>query len=203
LCCAGNRPALRVKALKYMRIGYLRVSTEDQKPDRQVDALRPICDELHIERLSAVAKSRPVFEAVLAGLAPGDTLVVWSLDRAFRNTKDALIHADRLKERGVNFQIVSLGVDTATADGRLAFTMVAAVAEHERNRLSERTRQGLAAARRKGQRLGPPPKMSDRQIRNAIARLEHGELRRDVARYYGVHPWTLTRSIRRLVGKKA
>ena len=185
-----------------MKIGYLRVSTEDQKPDRQVDALQPLCDELHVEKLSAVAKSRPVFERVLSELSRGDTLVVWSLDRAFRNTKDALIHADQLKERGVHFQIVSLGVDTSTADGRLAFTMVAAVAEHERNRLSERTRQGLAVARRNGQRLGPPPKMSDRQIRNAIARLKRGELRRDVAKYYGVHPWTLTRSIRRLEGRK-
>lgn len=184
-----------------MKIGYLRVSSEDQCEDRQVDLLTPICDELHVEKLSAVAKSRPVFESLFARLKAGDTLVVWSLDRAFRNTKDALIHADRLKERGVHFQIVSLGVDTATADGKLAYTMVAAVAEHERNRLSERTRQGLAAARRKGQCLGPPPKMSDRQIRNAMARLERGELRRDVARHYGVHPWTLTRSIRRLEGK--
>ncbi|WP_297339337.1 recombinase family protein, partial [Pseudophaeobacter sp.] len=109
-----------------MKIGYLRVSTEDQNIARQADALRPICDELHVETLSAVAKSRPVFEAVLAKLTAGDTLVVWDLDRAFRNTKDALIHADNLQERGVNFQIVSLGVDTATADGRLAFTVVAA-----------------------------------------------------------------------------
>ncbi|MHA3914249.1 recombinase family protein [Halovulum sp. GXIMD14793] len=184
-----------------MKLGYLRVSTEDQKPDRQIEALRPICDELHVEKLSAVAKSRPVFETVLDSLRPGDTLVVWSLDRAFRNTKDALIHADRLKERGINFQIVSLGVDTATADGRLAFTMVAAVAEHERNRLSERTKQGLAVARKNGKRLGPPPKLSERQVRNAIKRLDRGELRKDVAKYYGVHPWTLTRSIRRLKGR--
>lgn len=185
-----------------MKIGYLRVSTEEQNIDRQADALQPICDELHIERLSAVAKSRPVFEAVLARLGDGDTLVVWDLDRAFRNTKDALIHADHLKERGVNFKIVSLGVDTATADGRLAFTVVAAVAEHERNRLSERTIQGLAAARRKGKRLGPPPKMTDRQVRNAQARLERGEMRKDVAHWYGVHPWTLTRAIQRLEGDK-
>ncbi len=185
-----------------MKIGYLRVSTEEQNIDRQADALKPICDELHIERLSAVAKSRPVFEHVLATLKPGDTLVVWDLDRAFRNTKDALIYADRLKERGVNFQIVSLGVDTATADGRLAFTMVAAVAEHERNRLSERTRQGLAVARKNGKRLGPPPKMTDRQVRNAIDRLKRGELCKDVAQFYGVHPWTLTRSIQRLKSAK-
>jgi DNA invertase Pin-like site-specific DNA recombinase len=181
-----------------MRIGYLRVSTEEQRIDRQVDALLPICDELQVETLSAVAKSRPIFEAVLARLKRGDTLVVWDLDRAFRNTKDALIHADHLKECGVNFQIVSLGVDTSTADGRLAFTVVAAVAEHERNRLSERTKQGLEATRRKGTRLGPHPKMTDRKIRNAMVRLAEGAKIKDVARYYRVHPWTVTRAIRRL-----
>ena len=181
-----------------MRIGYLRVSTQEQRIDRQVDALLPICDELQVETLSAVAKSRPIFEAVLARLQRGDTLVVWDLDRAFRNTKDALIHADHLKERGVSFQIVSLGVDTSTADGRLAFTVVAAVAEHERNRLSERTKQGLEATRRKGTRLGPRPKMTDQKIRNAMARLTDGAKIKDVARYYHVHPWTVTRAIRRL-----
>lgn len=181
-----------------MKIGYLRVSTKEQRIDRQADALRPICDELHLERLSAVAKSRPVFEAILARLTQGDTLVVWDLDRAFRSTKDALIHMDRLKERGINFQIVSLGVDTGTAAGRLAFTVVAAVAEHERNCLSERTKQALAVLRRNGKRLGPPPKMSDRQVENAAARIARGELRKDVAQSYGVHPWTLTRAIRRL-----
>lgn len=182
-----------------MKIGYLRVSTEDQNIARQADALRPICDELHVETLSAVAKFRPVFETLLTRLKAGDTLVVWDLDRAFRNTKDALIHADRLKERGIGFQIVSLGVDTATADGRLAFTVVAAVAEHERNRLSERTVQGLAAARRRGKRLGPPPKMSERQVRNAMTKLQCKTVKiKDVAKSYGVHPWTLTRSIRRL-----
>lgn len=180
-----------------MKIGYLRVSTEDQNIARQADALRPICDQLHVETLSAVAKSRPIFEAVVANLAASDTLVVWDLDRAFRNTKDALIHADHLNERGINFQIISLGVDTTTADGRLALTVVAAVAEHERNKLSERTRQGLAVAKRNGVRLGPPPKMTDCKTRNAIARLKAASLK-EVARYYHVHPWTLTRAIRRL-----
>ena len=181
-----------------MKIGYLRVSTEEQSEDRQFDALLPLCDELHVEKLSAVAKSRPIFEAVLARLTSGDTLVVWDLDRAFRSAKDALIHADCLKERGINFQVVSLGVDTATADGRLAFTVVAAVAEHERNRLSERTKQGMEAARRAGKRLGPKPKISDRQVRNAMAKLTSGAMVKDVAKHYGIHPWTLRRRIAKL-----
>ncbi len=181
-----------------MKIGYLRVSSEEQNEDRQVDAMLPICDEIHIEKLSAVAKFRPIFEAVLKKLERGDTLVVWSLDRAFRSAKDALGQADLLKERGISFQIVSLGVDTSTADGRLAFTVVAAVAEHERNRISERTKQGLAAARKRGRQLGAKRKMTDNQIRTAIKRLESREKLKDIAYDYKVHPWTLTRNINRL-----
>lgn len=160
--------------------------------------MMPICDEIHIEKLSATAKSRPIFEMVLSKLNTGDTLVVWSLDRAFRNTKDALGCADLLKERQVNFQIVSLGVDTATADGRLAFTVVAAVAEHKHNRLSERTKQGLQAARRRGQRLGAKPKISDTEVQTAVIRIKAGEKIKDVAYDYKIHPWTLSRRIARL-----
>lgn len=184
-----------------MKIGYLRVSTEEQNENRQVDALLPICDEIHVEKVSAVAKSRPVFESVLEKLKAGDTLAVWSLDRAFRSTKDALDHADRLKTRGVELQIISLGVDTATADGRLAFTVVAAVAEHERNRLSERTKQGLEAAKKRGTVLGPKRKMSDKQIHRAIKRIENGETIKKIARQYAVHPWTLSRNINRVTTK--
>ena len=185
-----------------MKIGYLRVSTEEQCADRQWHGLLPLCDELHVERLSAVSKARPIFEGVLAKLRAGDSLVVWSLDRAFRSAKDALIHVDRLNDRGIHFQIVSLGVDTATADGRLAFTVVAAVAEHERNRLSERTKQGLAAARRAGKRLGPKPKISDRQVRRAARKIADGALVKDMAAHYGVHPWTLRRRIGELSTKE-
>jgi DNA invertase Pin-like site-specific DNA recombinase len=86
-------------------------------------------------------------------------------------------------------------VDTGTADGRLAFTVVAAVAEHERNRLSERTKQGLEAARRRGKVLGPKRKMSDKQIKRAVERIDNGETIKSVAHRYSVHPWTLTRNI--------
>ncbi|MGH1330674.1 MAG: recombinase family protein [Paracoccaceae bacterium] len=181
-----------------MRIGYIRVSTEDQREDRQVDLLLPVCDEMHVEKRSAVGQSRPVFEAVLAKLGAGDTLVVWSLDRAFRSARDALNIEAHLKERDVALQIVSLGVDTATADGKLAFTMVAAVAEHERARLSERTKQGLAVARKNGQRLGQKPKMTPDQAREAVARLAKGERMKDVAWTYRVHPQTVRRHIDRL-----
>lgn len=181
-----------------MKIGYLRVSTEEQRPDRQIDGLEPLCDVLHVECLSAVSKTRPVFEQVLQELQPGDTLVVYDLDRAFRSTVDAITQAETLRERGIEFQIVTLGVDTSTADGKLFFTIVAAFAEHERNRLSERTKEGLAAARKRGSRLGRPRKLTDRQIRDAKQQLVAGTSTvAELARKHGVHPWTLSRSLRR------
>lgn len=153
-----------------MKIGYLRVSTEEQRPDRQIDALEPLCDELHIETISATAQTRPVFQAVLDKLKSGDSLVVWDLDRAFRSTVDAITCVEALRFRGVEFQIVTLGVDTETADGKLIYTMIAALAEHERNRLSERTKQGLAAARKRGKVLGRPKKLTPKQVSHARAK---------------------------------
>jgi len=186
-----------------MKIGYLRVSTEEQRPDRQIDGLEPICDALYIEKVSAVNRKRPIFEKILDELGPGDTLVVWDLDRAFRSTVDAITQAEQLRERGIDFQIVTLGVDTSTADGKLVYTVIAAFAEHERNRLSERTKEGLRAALKRGQRLGPPPKMTDAQIRAAKLKIEAKEASvAEMAALNGVHPMTITRSIKRLEASK-
>jgi len=184
-----------------MKIGYLRVSTEEQCPDRQIDGLEPLCDALYIEKVSAVSQKRPIFEKILDELGSGDTLVVWDLDRAFRSTVDAITQAEALRKRGIDFHIVTLGVDTSTADGKLVYTVIAAFAEHERNRLSERTKEGLEAARKRGQRLGRPPKMSRAKVVSAIQKLEAKEATlSELAALNGVHPWTLTRSIRRLKG---
>ena len=185
--------------MKNLKIGYLRVSTEEQKPDRQIDALAPICDELHIEKLSAVAKSRPVYEEVIQKLKSGDIFVIWDLDRAYRSAKDALIELDLLRERGIEIQIASLQIDTATPYGKLIYTFISGLAEFERNLLSERTKQGLESAKRNGVILGRRPKMTIRQIRNAKKKLDQGNTKlKDVAKQYKVHPWTLVRSIRRL-----
>ena len=85
---------------KYKKIAYIRVSTSEQRHDRQVEGLRQFCDELHIETVSACGHSRPVLDKVLARLSPGDTLVVWDLDRAFRSVVGALTHAETLGRAG-------------------------------------------------------------------------------------------------------
>lgn len=183
----------------HKKIGYLRVSRKDQSFARQIDGLKIHCDEMRIEQVSAASRSRPVFDTLIASLASGDTLVVWDLDRAFRSTIDAVTQAELLRERGVNFQIVTLNVDTATPDGMLVYTVMAAIAEHERKRLAKRTREGLAAARKRGKRLGRPPKMSKAEVREAHHKLEAGAASiTEIASAYNVHPWTLSRALKRL-----
>lgn len=180
------------------RIGYLRVSTEEQKPDRQIDGLKPYCDILHIEKLSTVAKKRPVFERVLNNLSHGDTLVVWDLDRAFRSTLDALTQTKLLKERGIDFQIITMNIDTSEPMGEFFFTVVAAFAQLERQTISKRTKEGLRAAVKRGKRLGRPPSMNAGQVLAAIQKIENKEATiEEIAALNGVHPWTVSRSIKR------
>ena len=135
------------------RIGYARVSTLDQNLDSQLDELKKAgCTKIFQEKASSV-KKRQEFEKCLDYLREGDTLVVWKLDRLGRTTKKLLELIDDLKDRGINLQIITLGVDTSTAAGRLFFTMMAGLAEMERELIRERTNAGLQAARSRG-RLG-------------------------------------------------
>ena len=180
------------------KVGYLRVSSSEQRPDRQIDGLKNICDELHVEIMSAVKDARPVFNGLIGSLKTGDTLVVWDLDRAFRSTQDALRVADTLQSRGVNIEIVRLRMDTSLPEGFLMYAIMAAVGEFERRNLVRRTCEGLAAARLRGKRLGRPPKLSDEQLAAIRAELSETEVTITAqARRYGVAPWTLTRSLRR------
>lgn len=146
------------------KIGYARVSTLDQNLEMQLDELQKVgCSKVFKEKASSV-KKRPEFEKCLEYLREGDTLVVWKLDRLGRTTKKLLELIDDLKEHNINLQIVTLGVDTATAAGRLFFTMMAGLAEMERELIRERTNAGLKAARARG-RLGGRKKF-DQEILN-------------------------------------
>lgn len=146
------------------KIGYARVSTLDQKLDSQLDELKKIgCTKIFQEKASSV-KKRPELEKCLDYLREGDTLVVWKLDRLGRTTKKLLELIDDLKDRGINLQIITLGVDTSTAAGRLFFTMMAGLAEMERELTRERTNIGLQAARARGRIGGRKP--IDQEIMN-------------------------------------
>ena len=180
-----------------MKIGYLRVSTEEQRPDRQIDALEPICDELHTERLSACAKRRPIYENVTASLKAGQSFVIWDLDRGYRSTKEALNEFDRLRERGIEIEIASLNLDTTTPHGKLIFTVISALAEFERHQLSERTKQGMEAARKRGKRIGRPLKLSKDDVRWARNEIQiMGSSKALVARALDVDVSTIARALK-------
>lgn len=153
------------------KIGYARVSTLDQNLEMQLDELQKVgCSRIFKEKASSV-KKRPEFEKCLEYLREGDTLVVWKLDRLGRTTKKLLELIDDLKERNINLQITTLGVDTSTAAGRLFFTMMAGLAEMERELIRERTNAGLKAARSRG-RLGGRKKINEQILNRAYMMYE-------------------------------
>ena len=179
------------------RIGYLRVSTEEQRPDRQVEGLKALCDELHIEVLSATSKSRPVYRRIVDGLVSGDVLVVWDLDRAYRSAADALTEINALSKREIGFRIANFPLDTTTPEGYFVLTMLSGMGEYERRILSRRTKEGLAAARRRGAKLGRPRKLSPQQVAHALSRLECEQATvAALAREFHVGRWTLSRALK-------
>ncbi len=149
-----------------MNIGYLRVSTHDQTENLQRDALAS-CDRLFSEVASGAKTDRPELERAIASLRSGDTFSVWRLDRLGRSTRHLLDCIDEIQAAGANFHSVIEGFDTATASGRLFFTVAAAFAEFERHIICERTKAGLAAARARGRTGGRRRALSAAEIETA------------------------------------
>ena len=181
-----------------MRHGYARVSTDDQSLDRQRQALASAgCDRV-VEEVESGVKARRRLDHLLAQLQAGDELIVSELDRLGRSTGEAVLLMDELIKRGVALRILALpSLDIATNDGRLIADILASLAAHERRRLHERQRQGIAAARAAGRHLGRRPKMNGQQIGEARARLASDEPAPVVARAYGVTPKTLRATLAR------
>lgn len=180
------------------KLGYIRTSTDTQITDRQVIQLAGICERVYIEDgVSAISKNRPVYKQVMTSLEQGDTFIVCSLDRAFRSSLDALSELERLHQRGIQFQSLSQNFDTTTPDGKFLYTLAAALATWERDILSQRTKEGLEAARRRGTTLGRPRKLNDAQITKARRMLESdfSSSLTDVAQSLHVHERTLIRAL--------
>lgn len=187
-----------------MRYGYARVSTDDQSLARQHAALSLAgCDQV-IEEIESGVKARRRLDALLERLQTGDELIVAELDRLGRSTGEAVLLMNELIKRDVQLRILALpSLDIATNDGRLIADILASLAAHERRRLRERQRQGIAAARSSGQHLGRPQKMNGQQIGEARARLEADEPVPVVARAYGVTPKTLRATLARVNARAA
>jgi DNA invertase Pin-like site-specific DNA recombinase len=142
-------------------LGYARVSTTDQQPQLQVDALERVgCYRVFTETASGARADRPVLEQVLDQLRPGDTLVVWKLDRLGRSLRHLVDTVTSLADRGVGFRSLQEAIDTTTPGGKLVFHVFAALAEFERDLIRERTAAGLAAARVRGRHGGRPSVMT-------------------------------------------
>jgi DNA invertase Pin-like site-specific DNA recombinase len=140
-----------------MEIGYARVSTGEQILDLQVDALTQAgCGKVYHETASGAKADRPVLADVLGYLRPGDTLVVWRLDRLGRSLQHLIETVAQLAAREIGFKSLTEQIDTTTSGGKLIFHVFAALAEFERDVIRERTQAGLIAARARGRRGGHP-----------------------------------------------
>jgi DNA invertase Pin-like site-specific DNA recombinase len=146
-------------------LGYARVSTVDQQPQLQVDALqRAGCYRVFSETASGARADRPTLAQVLDQLRPGDTLVVWKLDRLGRSLRHLVDTITGLADRGVGFRSLQEAIDTTTPGGKLVFHVFAALAEFERDLIRERTTAGLVAARARGRHGGRPPVLDPGQV---------------------------------------
>ena len=156
-----------------MKIGYARVSTLDQNPDLQRDALKKAgCEKVFVDQVSGTVAARPGLDKIQELLRPGDTLVVWRLDRLGRSLPDLIGWVTYLETHGVALQSLHETIDTRTPTGKLTFHLFGALAEFERNLIRERTQAGLAAARARG-RLGGRPKALDSDKRQLAVELYH------------------------------
>ncbi len=159
-----------------MLIGYARVSTMDQNPNLQIDALKSAgCERIFTEKASGSYKDRPELKAALDYLREGDTLVVWKLSRLARSMTQILKTAGDMSERGIALKVLTQNIDTTTPEGRLFFHMTAAFDEFQRELIVENTKAGLAAARKRGRRGGRPNALNEKSIKHAEAMLKDTE----------------------------
>lgn len=178
------------------KLGYLRVSTEEQRPDRQIDALSDLCDELHIETISATAKKRPVYTAVMQKLQQGDTFVIWEISRAYRNVADAIREAEKLRQRNIILQIGHMHFDLSIPEMEFTYIIMAASAQLEVRRLAIRTVEGMKSARNRGKHVG---RISNEVLFAAHTAIKDGnENLTDIAEKLGCSEAVLKRGFDRL-----
>lgn len=177
-----------------MQIGYARVSTEEQHLALQRDALKAAgCERVFEERIGGTRTQRPGLDDALSHAREGDTLVVWKLDRLGRSVKGLVDLVAELERRRIHFRSLTDGIDTTTATGRFFFHVMASLAQMERELIVERTRAGLAAARRVGRVGGRKRRMTDSKVAAARKLLDAGAAPKDVAQDLGVSVPTLYR----------
>lgn len=178
-----------------MRLGYARVSTQDQDTAAQIGALESAgCERVFQEKASGGRWDRPELHRLLGQLRKGDVVVVWKLDRLSRSLKDLLLTLEKIEEAAADFQSLTEAIDTATPAGRMMMQIVGSFAEFERAMLRERTKSGLDAARQEGRIGGRRPKLTPQQQKEIVALVSSGQKTgADAARLFRVHPSTVVR----------
>jgi len=182
-----------------VKYGYARVSTLDQNPVMQIEALdRAGCERpIFKDQLSgAVAHNRAALKRCLKKLEPGDTLIVWKLDRLARSLRDLITILDDLKTRGIQFRSIMENIDTETPAGRAMWQMIGVFAELERNFITERTKAGALAARKRGVKFGRKRSLTEDQLKHARELTERGENQGRIAELLKVSRTTLYRRLR-------
>ena len=176
-----------------MQVGYARVSTQDQKPELQLDALQAAgCEKIFEEKASGAQRERPQLQAALDYVRKGDVVVVWKLDRLARSLKQLIETVEMLEGRGVGFKSLTENIDTTTSGGRLIFHIFGALAEFERSIIRERTNAGLKSARERGRIGGRPKSLSEQDLSVAKALLADGNITvKEVAKRLNISVATL------------
>ncbi len=180
-----------------MKIGYARVSTDEQNLDLQIDALMAAgCEAIYTdEGISGITKERDGLSQALSAIKKGDILVVWKLDRLGRSLVFLCGLIEQFKERGTGFQSLTDGIDTTTAGGKLVFHIMGALAEFERDLIRERTKAGMKAAKKRGKHIGRPKALSYGQIQHMHELLKQGKTQGEVAELLSVSTNTIGREI--------
>ena len=178
-----------------MRIGYARVSTQEQDNTAQITALKDAgCELVFEEKMSGGRWDRPELHRLLGQLRKSDVVVVWKLDRLSRSLKDVLLVMEKIEKAGADFQSLTEAIDTSTPAGRMMMQIVGSFAEFERAMLKERTKSGLDSARKEGRIGGRRAKLTVQQQKEVISLVTSGQKTgADAARLFRVHPSTVVR----------
>jgi DNA invertase Pin-like site-specific DNA recombinase len=182
-----------------MKIGYARVSTDDQNMSLQLDALHAAgCDRIFTDQLSGSTTKRPGLDEAIAALQPGDVLTVWRLDRLGRTMRHLVNMVHEFGGCGIGFQSITEAMDTTTAGGELLFHIAGALAQFERRLNAERSRAGIEAARRRGKHLGRPAELTPEKLAHARKTIKSGEQSvTGMAKLLDVHRTTLHRGLKK------
>ncbi|MED3928814.1 recombinase family protein [Priestia megaterium] len=180
-----------------MSFGYMRVSTFDQNLDRQKQQLQECgCERIFFEKLTGTKRDRPELNKLLEYLRPGDTVVVTDLTRLSRSTKDLIEITDLISQKGAHLKSLKESwLDTTTAHGKMLFTIFAGIAQFERDLTSERTKEGILAARKRGKHPGRP-KTDEEKLNYAFYLVEQGLSRTEAAYKAGISRMTLYRKLK-------